>query len=1164
MFTHLNVKTEYTMLNSIAKVEGLITKAKRNNMTALAITDINNMHIVYNFEKQCIKNDIKPIIGATLVVNYDNDYKLLPLLAKNAKGYKTITELVTQANIGKKDFPYINYEQLLKIKSNDIYCLTGGIGGKLNTLVAYNKLVEADQLLTDYVNCFGKENVVLELTNHGNPLEKKFLASAWLEDRIKEDFLYVATNDVYYLNKEHALHRSIGLSMNPNPDGINVYSNYVDYNSEFYFKTEKEMHKTFGTTLLNKYPNLFSNIDIIVDNCNATVPVERALPAFPLPDGYTSESYLYELVWKGFNDKFPNESAIDNRFTLNDYKDRLNHEFKVIKEMGFVDYFLIVQDFINWAKDVEVYKHPEVYFPNMDLTKISKMCTTKDFEIKVGPGRGSAAGSLLAYCLKITNLDPMKYDLLFERFLNPERVSMPDVDIDFSNRDREKVVEFVQNKYGYSHVAQIVTFQKLKLKSIIKKVAKSYGIPYFKADEMTKMIPDKIHVKVEQEDGSIEIVEKEPELLREIEGNDYFANLINKDDDVKLVFKMGKVLEGLPSTTGKHAAGVIIGRQPLQEYLPLMEVDGVLVTQFEKKASESIGLLKMDFLGLQTLDIIQETEELVKENYNETIKINEIPIDDNATYELFRKGETGRVFQFEGVGMKNLLKQMQPTSLEHLNAACALYRPGPMDYIPNYIEGRKAPSKIDYPHPLFKEVAEETFGILVYQEQIMQIVQKMAGFSLGEADILRRGISKKEKNYLDEARKQFVDGCKKINVDDETSNKIYDTIEMFAQYGFNKSHSCAYSYVSYQTAWLKAHYPEAFMAANLTVAAQNKDKVAAILCECKKMKIKILPPDINMSEDRFTLEYHDGKPCIRFGFSAIQDVGEQFAKECCRKNKAPIKSFQQFLDEIPLNQLRKDTLSYMINAGVFDTFGTRRALQKKLANLLELVKNKKRIENVGYKFVFDIPITKYFKDYEYPIDTIINNEKEAIHFSLSGHILEGYRNLYPEKPLIIDIKSDENYYDNNVFMIAVIKNIKPFTTKKGTTMAFATIEDESGEIEGVIFPRDFDKIKNKYLKLVNEPVIINGKLQHTTNEDTEKFSLIVSEIEIMEQPTRLYIKNGSNVTKPFINDLSQHNGISDIVVIDIDKTKIKKLPFKTNLEEARKILSKYSIDYKII
>lgn len=1164
MFTHLNIKTEYSMLNSIAKIDGLIEKAKRNNMKALAITDINNMHIVYNFEEKCKKAGLKPILGVNLVVKYDNNYKLLGLLAKNEQGYKKITKIVTETNVGEKSFPYIEFNNLKKIKSNDIYCMTGGVSGQLNSLVSSGLFYDADKLLDEYTNIFGKNNVIIEISLHGIQSEKDFINSNWLQSKILNDgYMYVATNDIYYLNKEHALHRSIGLSMNPNPDGIDEYSNYVDYNSEFYFKTEKEMEKVFSA-YLHKYPDLLTNSEKIVNQCNAQVPVERALPEFPLPNGFSSEQYLYKLVWEGFKEKFPNESAIDNRFTLEDYKERLEHEFDTIVKMGFVDYFLIVQDFINWSKDTEVYKHPEVYFPHIELSKVSKMCIEKNFEIKVGPGRGSAAGSLLAYCLKITNLDPMKYDLLFERFLNPERVSMPDVDIDFSNRDREKVVEYVQNKYGYSHVAQIVTFQKLKLKSIIKKVAKSYGIPYSKTDEMTKMIPGKICVSTEKEDGTIEIVEKEPELLCEIENIDYFSNLINKDDDIKLVFKMGKVLEGLPSTTGKHAAGVIIGRQPLQSYLPLMEVDGVLVTQFEKKASESIGLLKMDFLGLQTLDIIQETEELVKENYNQIIHINDISIEDEKTFEIFQKGNTGRVFQFEGAGMKNLLKQMHPTSLEHLNAACALYRPGPMDYIPNYIEGRKFPNKIDYPHELFKEVAEETFGILVYQEQIMQLVQKMAGFSLGEADILRRGISKKEKDYLDKARKQFVDGCKKINVAEETSSKIYDTIELFAEYGFNKSHSCAYSYVSYQTGWLKAHFPEAFMAANLTVAAQNKDKVAAILSECKKMQIEVLPPDINKSEDKFTLENKNGKMCIRFGFNAIQDVGEQFAKQCSRKNKKSLTSFQEFLNELNISQLRKDTLTFMINSGAFDNYGTRLALNKELENLLEYEKAKKRINLLGYKFVLSLPTNNYFDGYEYPLDKLVSNEKEAIHFSLSGHILDGYRNLYQEKTAIADMKIDQSYYDSYVSVLGIIKNIKQITTKKGSQMAFLSLEDETGELEGVIFPKDFEKIKNNYLKFVNLPVIFDGKLQHENKDGEDKFSLIISSIKIIDSPTKVYIHNNSNINKEFVEKLSSNNGISEVIVVDTQRTKIRILPFKINLEKSKVILKEYNIDYIIV
>lgn len=591
MFSHLNVKSEYTILNSIAKIDGLIAKAKRNNMSHLAITDINNMHIVYTFQNLCKKNDIHPILGLSLVIHHNNDYHMLTFLAKNINGYHNLVDLSTLANMGEKDFPYVDFSAL-EGKTEDVFCLTGGLSGELLKFVADDDIVNANKLFDSLYRMYGK-NLILELSYHNTASENKFLKSDWLKEKIKSGCLYVLTNDIYYLQKEHALHRSIGLSLNPNPAGIDIYSNYVDYNSEFYFKTEVEMEKAFHN-YINDFPLALSNTEIIAQQCKAEVPVEKALPQFPLPDGFTSETFLEKRIWEGFNERFPTKESFDPRFTEQDYRDRLTYEFETIKKMGFVDYFLITEDFINWAKDKYVYKHPEKYFPGYDMSKISDMCKNKDFVIEVGPGRGSAAGSLLSYCLKITNLDPMKYDLLFERFLNIERVSMPDIDIDFSNLDREKVVEYVQNKYGYEKVSQIATFQTLGLKSIIKKVAKSYGIPYHKADEMTKQIPNTIIVEKENADGILERIEKKPELLSEIENLDYFARQINLDDDIKSVFKNSKVLEGLPASTGKHAAGVIIGRRPLQDYLPLMEVEGVLVTQFEKGDSEAIGLLKMD------------------------------------------------------------------------------------------------------------------------------------------------------------------------------------------------------------------------------------------------------------------------------------------------------------------------------------------------------------------------------------------------------------------------------------------------------------------------------------------------------------------------------------------------------------------------------------------
>lgn len=1165
----LNVKTEYSILNSIVKVKDVIDKAKRNNMSSLAITDINNLHIAFTFQNLCKKQGIHPILGLCPVIKSEDGYYMLTLLAKDGIGYKNLVALATIANIGEREFPYIHFDDL-KQHGEGLFCLTGGISGELVELIHQNKEKKADIYLQNLVDIYGKDNVIIEMSNHGLPAERDFMDSQWLDNVINnKGFMYVGTNEPYYLQKEHSIHRSIALSMNPNPAGIDIYSSYADYNNEFYFKTEKEMEQTFKR-YLNIYPNILTNTDIIANACHGEVPVDKTLPEFPLPEGYTSETYLEKLVWEGFDIQFPNEDAFDSRFTRKDYEDRLNYEFDTIKKMGFVDYFLIVQDFINWSKDDKVYEHPERYFPNRNLYDVCDMVKSKDFVIKVGPGRGSAAGSLLAYCLKITNLDPMKYDLLFERFLNIERVSMPDVDIDFSNKDREKVVEYVQQKYGYEHVSQIATFQKLKLKSIIKKVAKALGIPYFKADAMTKAIPNCIIVEKENSEGIIEKVEKAPELLSEIEKLEYFARQINSDDVIKRVFRMGKILEGLPASTGKHAAGVIIGRKPLKEIVALMEVDGVFVTQFEKKDSEAIGLLKMDFLGLQTLDIIEQTENLVKENLHETIDINNIDINDAGVYDLFQKADTARVFQFEGAGMRNLLTKLHPTKLEHLNAACALYRPGPLEFIPNYLEGKEHPSSVDYPHEAFKEVTEETYGILVYQEQIMTLVQKMAGFSLGEADILRRGISKKEEHYLIEGRKQFIDGAKKKwDVSEDVSNKIYDMIVLFANYGFNKSHSCAYAYVSYQVGWLKHYYPEAFMAANATVASQDKTKVASILFEAQKMGIKILPPDIKKSRSHFTIEKNEkGTYDIRYGLSAINRVSVKTAYDL---ENIEADTFEEYVSKMPL--MKSDLIISLIDSGLFDCFGSRKQLCQAVPSIVAMEKYKRGLMSIGINPILGfLPQKKRFDGYEFSLLDLCKREKDSINVSLNGHILDSYRPLYTE---VLSIAETLELSKNGLLMenapiqlLGVVNSIRQINTKKGLPMAFVEFDDETSEMNGVIFPRDFEKLADYINDFQDMPALLKGKLQIEEDEDENgnlisKTSFIISTMETLNKSETLYIENSPNITKEIVKKISSFNGICDVVVVDVSTTKIRTLPFKVSItENLIKILNENKIHYK--
>lgn len=695
MFIHLNVKSCFTLMNSIVKIDGLLDKTKRTRSSAVAITDVNTMHTFYNFEKMCIEKkkkegyEIYPIFGITFLIQseyIEKEYFNLTLIAQNSKGYSNLINLSTIANTNHQQFSYLTYEELEK-HCDGLFCLTGAEEGEIFYCEINNHHELAISILKKLKGIYGT-NLYLEVSNHFIPEEIEFLESGIIEDALKLNIEPVATNNVYYLQREHAQFRSLAVSMNSEikdlkrgeVDWLHLYaSRYVDYNDEFYLKTENEMSKAFSK-YLKLYPMLFDNTVKIANSCNAKVPITDMIPEFPLSKGYTEESFFRELMLKGFEERFPDDSYLDSRFTRQDYIDRMNYEFETVKKMGFLGYLLIVQDFIMFAKDSKVYLHPEVYFPRNhfpDYSKISKKLLEKNFSILVGKGRGSGAGSLLCYILQICDIEPLKYDLLFERFLNIERVSMPDIDTDFMNKYRYLIVEYVQNKYGFTHVSQIATFQELGVKSILKNVGKAIGLPYILTDELSKNVPKTVRKMVPVEDGEDgEMEEKDVEVksLEDIKNLSYFKDKITNNEDVAKLFKNAKLFDGLPSSTGRHACGIIIGAQPLQNFVALMEVDGVLVSQFEKKAAESIGLLKMDFLGLITLDIEAETLRLIKEVHGIDVDLNHIPLDDKLTYELLQKGMSGKVFQLESSGMRKLLKQMHPTNIGHLNSILALYR----------------------------------------------------------------------------------------------------------------------------------------------------------------------------------------------------------------------------------------------------------------------------------------------------------------------------------------------------------------------------------------------------------------------------------------------------------------------------------------------------------
>lgn len=1179
-FIHLNVKSEYTLLNSILRTKDLIKFCSENGMEHVAVADINTMYNTWHYQNIASKEKVHSILGCSFLIKYGSIYGNIELFAKTREGYRNLVALSTKANTNfnkDKTCACIEIEDLFEYKK-DLICLTGGTCGLFFKLYeATQGWGESELVLKQLVDCYGSSNVYMEFQNHFLPQEKEYLDSIKVHKLMNAYGIKpVATNDVYYLKKEHSFHRSVALKMIPKAKKIPNYeksiplsSAVVDANDEWYLKTEEEMTLAFKPWL-KKYPDILSNTILIAEQCKARVPVEKALPEFPIPQGYTEESYFRKLCEEGFHERFDGRDDID----LNVYKERFEYEFSVIKKMGFMDYHTITADFIQWAKDDKVYEHPRRYFPEEyypDLTALPEKVWKKDYDILVGPGRGSAAGSLLCYCLKITNLDPIKDGLLFERFLNVERVSMPDIDIDFPNKYRYDVVEYVQAKYGFEKVCQIATFQTLGVKSIIKSLGKSLGMTYEQTDRMTKNVPDSEIIEEENEEGIVTEVEKKIELLSQLEKYEFFQQEISNDDNVKQLFEIGKVLEGLPSTTGKHAAGVIIGRKNLMNYMPLMEVDGVMVSQFEKRASEDIGMLKMDFLGLQTLDVLMETRSLIEQTDSIKINFNEIPQDDEAVFKnIFQKGDTGKVFQFESGGMRGLLKDMKPTSLSDLCAANAAYRPGPMQFIPDFIEGRKHPENVKYPTKEYQEIAKETMGILFYQEQVMQIVQAMAGFTLGEADVLRRGIGKKVKKYIDDGRERFVKGCIELGTADEkTAKYIYSTIEKFANYGFNKSHSDAYGLVAYWCAWLKYHYPAHFMAANCTVCSTNTDKLLACLREVLAMDLPLYAPDMRYSKEKFSLEKVRGKKyAIRMSLSSVSSVRDDTARACMAvKDKS---SIQSFVKELSIHDVNKRQLTNLVSAGAFDYLNQPR---KALTNILPtLIEQKKMIESYEKEGYLSILHSVKFEvgNEEYSFLQKLKEERNALQLCLSGHPVEGVRSQ--TTILTNTLTINEELIGKETKLLGCVMNLRVITTKKHERMAIFDLDDEFGTMSCVIFPKNWRHLQDIVMSLEEaQPVTFTGKISIDSRKKSEDedspvaYQMIVSNVETVTLNKRsIYIKyEHQDEYDKIIEIAKKYPGMDKIYVIcfhDGCFDAVEKVPMDIDLGKVKRVLRNYDFD----
>ncbi|MBE4908255.1 DNA polymerase III subunit alpha [Bacillus luteolus] len=1097
-FVHLQVRSAYSLLNSPSKIEDLVSKAKALGYKAIALTDENVMYGAVPFFKECKKQNIKPIIGLTVSIigdqldSEETNTSAFPLvlLAINSAGYQnllkisSIVQSKSKAGMPKKWLPYY---------SKGLLAISPGLVGEIEQSILKDNVDVAKRVINTYKNIFGLENFYLSIQDHG--LNEQQMLNKSLMELSKELMVKpVATNDVYYLNKEDSFaHECLIAIKNGNKlsddDRIKLPSD------QYYMKPISNMVELF-----RNFPEILEETLNISNRCNVEIELGKtALPKYPTPMNECSNDYLEKVCTEGLRVRFGEEIKTN-------YLERLTYELDVIKSMKFSDYFLIVWDFMKFAHS------------NGILT---------------GPGRGSAAGSLVAYVLNITDVDPIKYQLLFERFLNPERISMPDIDIDFPDNRRDEVIAYVAQKYGQLHVAQIITFGTLAARAVLRDVGRVMGIPPKEADYISKQIPSSLGITLKQ-------AIKESNSLREY---------ISSSELGKRLYETAIKLEGLPRHTSTHAAGVVISEEPLTNLVPVQEGHNeTYLTQYSMDILEELGLLKMDFLGLRNLTILDNILSYIRKETGKRIQLNNIPFNDAKTYELLSSGDTTGIFQLESGGMRKVLENLEPTNIEDIVAVNALYRPGPMENIPTYIERKHGREQIVYPHEDLKEILKTTFGVIVYQEQIMQIAATMAGFSLGEADLLRRAVSKKKKEVLDEEREHFVKGCLNKGYTLETSHSTYDLIVRFANYGFNRSHAVAYSIISYQLAYLKANYPLYFTAALLTSVIGNEDKIFQYSREAKQKGIKLLPPSINSSSFPFTVE----KGYIRFSLAAIKGVGVAALREILQVRKQ--KRYSDLFDfcmRTSTKNVNRKTLEMLISSGTFDEFGEDRAT---LLASLDLAIEHAELVRPSEDGQFDLFMNdefnlkpKYIKVDPFSPETKLKFEKEALGFYLSSHPTTPYEPLFKKmlaKPIV---ELAPSKFDTSVKLGVYITNERTIRTKKGEVMAFLTLSDESGEIEAVTFPTIYRKFSTKLQK--GTVVLVEGKIELRDQRQQLIVKNVVSieELKSMkEESSSLYLKiepihkEGSTIQNIHAI-LKKYHGSTPVIIYYVDEKKTYKL-----------------------
>ncbi|MFZ5642139.1 MAG: DNA polymerase III subunit alpha [Bacillota bacterium] len=1049
-FVHLHVHSEYSLLDGAARIKQAVKKANQLGMPALAITDHGVMFGAVDFYKACKKEGIKPVLGCEVYVaprtmsdrtpRVDDSPNHLVLLAENEEGYRNLLKLVS---MGFTDGFYYKPRvdrSVLAAHSSGLIALSGCIAGEVASKVLAEKYEDAVRAAIEYRDIFGSGNYYLELQDHG--FEEQRIANRELVKISKSTGIpLVATNDVHYVDKEHAEMQDILLCIQTGKT-VDDPSRMKFQSQELYLKNIDEMNLIFG--------EVREAMDItlaIAERCNVELKFgELVLPVYNVPDGYTVDTYLEKLCHDGLKKRYGEISEFVQK--------RMDFELQVIRQMGYSGYFLIVWDMIRFGRDNG---------------------------IPVGPGRGSAAGSIVAYSLRITDIDPLKYGLLFERFLNPERVSMPDIDIDFCFERRGEVINYVARKYGADRVAQIATFGTMAARAAIRDVGRTLNIPYSEVDKVAKLVPAELHITIE----------------KALNDSTDLKDLYDSNRQIKKLMDMASLLEGMPRHASTHAAGVVITKEPLTHYLPLYKAsDGPLTTQFAKDQVEELGLLKMDLLGLRTLTVIDDAVEMLSENRNIKIDMSEVPLDDTKSYELLCKGDTTGVFQLESSGMKQILRDLKPGVFEDIVALVALYRPGPLGsgMVNDFIKNKHGEKKVTYLHPKLEPILKDTYGVILYQEQVMRIASDLSGFTLGEADMLRRAMGKKKPEIIAGLRAQFVEGAVKNNVDADVAGQIFDLMEYFAGYGFNKSHSAAYALVSYHTAYLKANYPVEFMTALLTSVKDNTDKVVIFIEDCRRMGIEVLPPDVSRSLESFSVEGDK----IRFGLAAIKNVGLSAVEAIIssREKDGPFRNFADFCSRLDTRVVNRRVIENLIKSGAMDSLGHHRAqLMAAVDSGLTLAQQTQKDkangqlslldfwgEDVKHTLSLEMPDIK-----EYSRSEMLALEKEAIGFFLSGHPLLDYRQSLDETGVTL-AELKEAGEESTVVCGGMINSFKKITTKKGDPMAFGMLEDLTGSMEIVFFP----KVYREYQNLIynDSVVLIKGRL----NPSGEEVKILAEEI----------------------------------------------------------------------